>query len=95
MVIAYLFMAVLGAAAAIFVLQNFDPVVVRFLGWRIEGAPLAMVIMLSVLTGIVLTALMGVMQQWRLRSRIRQLEGRLAQVGAAASVPRSEPPEAR
>ncbi len=38
-----------------------------------------MVIMVSVLAGIVLTALIGLVQQWKLRSRIRQLEQRLAQ----------------
>jgi uncharacterized integral membrane protein len=79
MVIVYLLMALVGAAVAIFALQNIDPVVIRFLGWRVEGAPLAMVIMLSVLLGIVLTSLVGLVQQWKLRSRIRQLEARLAQ----------------
>ena len=89
MVIVYLLMALVGAAAAVFALQNIDPVVIRFLGWRIEGAPLAMVIMLSVLAGIVLTALIGLVQQWKLRSRIRQLEQRLAQ----ASGPRDPGPD--
>ena len=86
MVIVYLVMALVGAAAAVFALQNVDPVVIRFLGWRIEGAPLAMVIMVSVLAGIVLTALIGLVQQWKLRSRIRQLEQRLAH---ASFAPRS------
>ena len=90
MTILYLLMALIGAAAAIFALQNVDPVVIRFLAWRVDGAPLAMVIMLSVLVGIVLTALIGFVQQWKLRSRIRQLENRLAQV--AALPPRPEPP---
>ena len=62
MVLVYLLMALVGAAAAVFALQNVDPVVIRFLGWRIEGAPLAMVIMLSVLAGIVLTSLVGLVQ---------------------------------
>ena len=79
MVIIYVVMALVGAAAAVFALQNVDPVVIRFLTWRIEGAPLAMVIMLSVLAGVVLTALVALIQQWKLRSRIRQLEHRLAQ----------------
>ena len=82
--IVYFLMAVIGAAAAVFALQNFDPVVIRFLGWRIEGAPLSMVIMLSVLAGIVITALVALVQQWKLRSRIRQLESRLS---AAAATP--------
>jgi uncharacterized integral membrane protein len=96
MVIVYLLMALVGAAAAIFTLQNVDPVVIRFLGWRKEGAPLALVIMLSVLAGIVLTALIGLIQQWKLRSRIRQLEQRLAQASGARdpgpATPRPEPP---
>jgi uncharacterized integral membrane protein len=95
----YLVTALIGAAAAVFALQNVDPVVIRFLGWRIEGAPLAMVIMLSVLGGIVLTAAVGFVQQWRLRSRIRQLEQRLAQSPERTAHPpslptRPEPPAA-
>lgn len=97
MVFIYLVMAMVGAAAAVFALQNVDPVVIRFLGWRIEGAPLAMVIMVSVLAGIVFTALVGMVQQWKLRSRIRQLEHRLAQSPATvttlpAPASRTEPP---
>jgi uncharacterized integral membrane protein len=96
MVIVYLVMALVGAAAAVFALQNVDPVVIRFLGWRIEGAPLALVIMVSVLAGIVLTALIGLIQQWKLRSRIRQLEQRLAHASAprdpGPTTPRAEPP---
>src|SRR4030095_239209 len=96
MVIVYVVMALVGAAAAVFVLQNVDPVVIRFLGWRIEGAPLAMVIMVSVLAGIVLTALIGLIQQWKIRSRTRQREPRLAHPSAPRDVgpttPRAEPP---
>ena len=91
MAIVYVLMALVGAAAAVFALQNIDPVVIRFLGWRIEGAPLALVIMVSVVGGIVLTSLVGIVQQWKLRSRIRQLEQRLAQ----SPMPRTEPPSPR
>jgi uncharacterized integral membrane protein len=93
MVILYVLMALVGAAAAVFALQNIDPVVIRFLGWRIEGAPLALVIMVSVVGGIVLTSLVGIVQQWKLRSRIRQLEQRLAQ--SPMPLPRTEPPSPR
>jgi uncharacterized integral membrane protein len=97
MALVYLLTALIGAAAAVFALQNVDPVVIRFLGWRIEGAPLAMVIMLSVLGGVVLTSLVGLVQQWRLRARIRQLEHRLAQAppDPPAAPARIEPPSAR
>ena len=95
MILVYLLVALLGAAGAVFALQNIDPVVIRFLGWRIEGAPLALVLMLSMLMGIVLTALVGIVQQWKLRSRIRQLQHRLAQASAPSTEPSPTPDRAR
>lgn len=91
MLAVYVLMAVVGAAAAIFALQNIDPVVIRFLGWRVDGAPLSLVIMLSIAVGVVFTSLVGIVRQWKMRSRIRQLENRLAQVGAMAEPSRSDP----
>ena len=83
MVFVYVLMALVGAAAAIFAIQNLDPVVIRFLVWRIEGMPVALVILLSAFIGIVFAALSGFAQQWRLRSRLRQLENQVAQLSAA------------
>ena len=78
MTLAYILMALVGAACAVFALQNMDPVVIRFLGWRVEGMPLALVILLSVLSGLVLASCVGLLRRWKLRSRIRQLEAQLA-----------------
>jgi len=78
MTLAYLLMALVGAACAVFALQNMDPVVIRFLGWRVEGMPLALVILLSLLGGLVLASCVGLLRHWKLRSRIRQLEAQLA-----------------
>ena len=78
MTLAYLLMGLVGAACAVFALQNMDPVVIRFLGWRAEGMPLALVILLSVLGGLVFASCVGLLRHWKLRSRIRQLEARLA-----------------
>ena len=84
MVIVYVLMVVIGAAGAIFALQNIEPGVIRFLAWRIEGAPLALVIMMSIMIGVVFASLVGIVQQLRLKSRIRHLEHQLAKVPAAA-----------
>jgi len=92
MVIMYILMVLVGAAGAIFALQNIDPVVIRFLFWRIEGAPLAMVIILSIAIGVVLTSLVGIVQQLKLRSRIRKLEYNLAQATAARERQQAERP---
>ena len=78
MALAYLLMALVGAACAVFALQNLDPVVIRFLGWRVEGMPLALVILLSVLGGLVFASCVGFLRYWKLRSRLRQAEARLA-----------------
>jgi uncharacterized integral membrane protein len=80
MLFVYVFMALVGASAALFAIQNLDPVVVRFLVWRVEGMPLALVILLSAFIGIVFASTSGFAQQWKLRSRLRQLENQVAQL---------------
>ena len=84
MIMAYVLVALVGAAITLFAVQNNTPVVVRFIGWRIEE-PVSLVVLLSALAGVVLTALLGVVRHWRLRSRIRQLENQLARTQVAAS----------
>ena len=78
MTLAYLLMAVVGALCAVFALQNMNPVVISFLGWRVEGMPLALVILLSVLGGLIFASCLGLLRHWKLRSRLRQLEAQLA-----------------
>lgn len=95
MIFIYVFMALVGAAAALFAIQNLDPVVVRFLVWRVEGMPLALVILLSAFIGIVFAATSGFARELKLRFRLRQLEHQVAQLKATeaqrpAPVPRAD-----
>ena len=53
MTLAYILLVLVGAACAVFALQNMDPVVIRFVTWRVEGMPLGFVILLSVLGGVI------------------------------------------
>jgi uncharacterized integral membrane protein len=92
MSIVYVLMILIGAAGAIFALQNIDPVVIRFLVWRLEGAPLAMVIILSIVIGVIFTSLFGLVQQFKLKSKIRHLEGNLAKASAAAERQQADQP---
>jgi uncharacterized integral membrane protein len=93
MLFVYVFMALVGASAALFAIQNLDPVVVRFLVWRVEGMPLALVILLSAFIGIVFASTSGFAQQWKLRSRLRQLENQVAQLADThRSAQKAEPP---
>ena len=77
MTFAYILLILVGAACAVFALQNMDPVVLRFLTWRVEGMPLGFVILLSLMGGLILASMIGLIRHWKLRSRIRQLEAKL------------------
>jgi putative membrane protein len=85
----YVLMALFGAALAVFALENLDPVVIQFLNWR-RGMPLAAVMLLSLVAGLSLAALVGLIQYLKLRRRIRQLEAQLVRFETAAT--RSELP---
>jgi len=78
MTLAYILMALVGAACAVFALQNMVRVDLYFLGWRAKDIPLALVILLSVLGGLIFASCVGLLRHWKLRSRIRLLEARLA-----------------
>ena len=77
MTFAYILLILVGAACAVFTLQNMDPVVIRFVTWRVEGTPLGFVILLSLMGGLVFASVIGLIRHWKLRSRIRQLEAKL------------------
>lgn len=83
----YLVIAAVAIAIAIFALQNADQVTIRFVAWRVERAPLAAVILLSGAVGAVLVSLIGLVQRWKLRGKIRQLEGRVRTLEAARPEP--------
>jgi uncharacterized integral membrane protein len=74
MPIVYLLIAVVAVAIALFALQNAEHVTIRFLIWKIDRAPLAAVILISGAVGAILVSLIGFVQRWKLRSRIRELE---------------------
>ena len=91
MIVIYLLMALLGSAATIFALQNRDPVEIWFLAWGVKGMPLALVILLSLLVGVVFTSLSGLVKVLKMRYRIRQLETQVGQLIAAQPVPAPPP----
>jgi lipopolysaccharide assembly protein A len=85
MIVVYVLMALIGAAVAIFALQNLDPVVIRFLGWRKDGMPLAAVILISIVTGLVFSSLVASIRHLKLRRRIRHLEAQVHRMEAGTA----------
>lgn len=93
MPVLYLLIAAAAVAIAIFALQNPDQVTIRFLGWQVERAPLAAVILLSGAVGAMIVSLIGFVQRWKLRSKIRQLEARVRSLEVARPEPAVPKPE--
>lgn len=87
----YLIVAVIASGITVFALQNTTPISVRFLVWSLPETPLATVILVSVVAGIVLVGLPLVISRWRLRARARSLEARLATAEARATERQSPP----
>jgi uncharacterized integral membrane protein len=91
MIIIYLLMALLGSLATLFALQNREPVEIWFLTWSVKGMPLALVILLSLLLGVVFASLSGAVKILKLRYRIRQLEAQVSQLIAAQAASPTAP----
>ena len=82
---AYIFVAILSAAVAVFALQNNTPMSVRFATWTLNDVPLAGAILASLATGMVVTAIPLMISQWRWRRRARALETKVDMLQTALS----------
>ena len=97
----YAIVAAIAAAVAVFALQNSDPARVRFIVWSIDAVPVAALVLLSLMAGLIVAGVPLWLQRWRLRARIRALQQRLAELERVAAPPpradasRPEPPRAQ
>jgi uncharacterized integral membrane protein len=101
MAVGYAIVAILAAAVAVFALQNSNPTAIRFAVWSLDGVPLAGLVLVSLVAGIIVAGVPLWIQRWRLRSRVRALERRVQALesapperasGSTALPPRSAPP---
>ncbi len=83
MALGYVVVAILAAAIVIFAFQNGMPVAVRFLAWTLPAAPVAALILISVVIGLIVAAIPLWVQRWRLRARVRTLETQIRQLETA------------
>ena len=82
---AYIVVAIVSAAIAIFALQNNQPMSLRFIAWSIENVPLAGAVLVSFAAGMLLVGVPLSIQRLRWRSRMRALEARVEMLEAALS----------
>ena len=64
---------ILGVAMTIFALQNSVKVQVKFLWLKFEDVPLALILVISILIGVLITAVFAFIDKQRLRNKIRRL----------------------
>lgn len=88
---AYLLVAVLASAVAVFALQNVAPVNLRFLFWEIEQVTVSLVILISLAAGVVGAGIPLWIQRWRLRARLRALQARVDHLESQAARTTKEP----
>lgn len=89
---AYLLVALVSVAVAIFAMQNTDHVTVGFIVWKITAVPLAGVVLVSLAAGMVIVGVPLWFRLWRARSRLQAAEARLAAAAPPPAPPASWPP---
>jgi len=82
MIFVYVLVAILGAGAMVFAVQNPDPVTISFLNLRSVSLPLSLLLMLSVFVGVVFAAVSGFAREIELRLKVRLLKRRIATLSA-------------
>jgi len=54
--------------------QNPNPVSLQFLSWQAQQVPLIIVILISLLVGIIISSVLGLIKQSKLKEKIRHLQ---------------------
>lgn len=54
--------------------QNPNPVSVQFLSWEAQQVPLIIIILISLLVGIIISSVLGLIKQSKLKDKIRWLQ---------------------
>lgn len=83
MKVGYLIVAALAASVAIFALQNTDQMTVRFALWRLDGVPIASLVLASLGAGLLIAGLPLWIKLSVWRARARSLQTRVGTLEAA------------
>lgn len=76
-----LIIVLLVALALILVtVQNPNPVALQFLSWEAQQVPLIIVILISLLVGMVISTVLSLIKQSKLKEQIRRLQSQLDQL---------------
>ena len=54
--------------------QNPNPVSVQFLSWEAKQVPVIIIILISLLAGVIISSVLGLIKQSKLKDKIRRLQ---------------------
>ena len=54
--------------------QNPNPVSVQFLSWQAQQVPVIIIILISLLAGVIISSVLGLIKQSKLKDKIRRLQ---------------------
>jgi uncharacterized integral membrane protein len=54
--------------------QNPNPVSVQFLSWEAQQVPVIIIILISALAGVIISSVLGLIKQSKLKDKIRRLQ---------------------
>ena len=81
-------MLLVAVVLILMTIQNPNPVALQFLSWETRAIPQIVIILVSVLAGVILSTVMGLVKQSKLKETIRRLEEEIDQ-----SSDRTVPPD--
>ena len=73
--------------------QNPNPVSVQFLSWQAQQVPLIIIILISLLAGTIVSSVLGLIKQSKLKDRIRQLQREIEDLKYPPVVPSDDEDE--
>ena len=79
----YVVVAAVAVIVTVFALQNTDPAIVRFLFWRVETVPLAILVLAALVAGLVIAGLPLAIRLSIWRARARSQESRVGMLQSA------------
>ena len=71
-------------------LQNPNPVTLQFLSWDAEGVPLIIVILISLMAGIIMSSILSLLKQAKLKDKIRSLQREIEELKSPSLVTEEE-----
>ena len=74
-----------GVAMVVFALQNGIKVPVKLLWMKFAEVPLALILVISVLIGVGITAIFSFIDKQRLRNRIKRLQNKIKELEGSSS----------